>query len=272
MGAASREALANLRRHREATAGSDASSDTLIELARDLYAVAELLVAQPQLRRAMSDASTSPAWRAELLAGLLGGKVCAAAIEVSQHAVRERWSSPWDLTDALELAGDDTLFGAAEREGVLDDVEDQLFRFERILDAQSRLTTLLDEAIDPARRVGLLDAVVGAMLHPITRFLLEHAIVSQRKRSITFEVHDLLDEAGARHERSIARVLSAVDLTDAQQTRLATSLGEMYGRPVSVRTAVDPTVRGGLIVRVGDEIIDGSVAARLTGARAALAG
>jgi F-type H+-transporting ATPase subunit delta len=61
-------------------------------------------------------------------------------------------------------------------------------------------------------------------------------------------------------------------LSDAQQERLAAALSEMYGRSISVRTALDPHVRGGLVVRVGDEIIDGSIASRFAEARAALAG
>jgi F-type H+-transporting ATPase subunit delta len=46
----------------------------------------------------------------------------------------------------------------------------------------------------------------------------------------------------------------------------------MYGRAISVRTAIDPDVRGGLVVRVGDEVIDGSIARQFAEARAALAG
>ena len=70
--------------------------------------------------------------------------------------------------------------------------------------------------------------------------------------------------------RSIARVVSAVPLSDAQESRLAAALTAIYGRAMSVRTALDPHVQGGLVVRVGDEVIDGSVATRFAAARAAL--
>jgi F-type H+-transporting ATPase subunit delta len=70
----------------------------------------------------------------------------------------------------------------------------------------------------------------------------------------------------------VARVISAVPLTDEQERRLAAALTEMYDRPISVRSALDPEIRGGLVVRVGDEVIDGSVAHRFATARAALAG
>jgi F-type H+-transporting ATPase subunit delta len=96
--------------------------------------------------------------------------------------------------------------------------------------------------------------------------------VSGRKRSVTLAIDDLLDEAAALRERSVARVMSAVELTDAQQARLGAALSEMYGRTISIRTAVDPAVVGGLVVRVGEELIDGSIATRLAAARSALAG
>ncbi len=63
---------------------------------------------------------------------------------------------------------------------------------------------------------------------------------------------------------------TAVELSAEQTARLATALTDLYGRPISIRTVVDPTVLGGLIIRVGDEIIDGSVASRLLQARTAL--
>jgi F-type H+-transporting ATPase subunit delta len=272
MRAASRETLANLRAEREAALGTSASAGALNELAADLYAVSSLLNAQPRLRRTLGDASTSADWRAELIGSLLDGKVSAAAVEVTKAAVRGRWSSPWDLPDALELIADDTLFAVAEVDGVLDRIEDELFGFERLLDREPRLTTLLDEeTVEPARRIALLDDVVGDTLHPITRTLLEHAVSSKRKRVLASAVDILLDQAANRDHRSVARVLSAVELSDQQLNRLAGALSELYDRPISVRSAIDPGVRGGLVVRVGDEIIDGSVAARLTSVRAALA-
>jgi F-type H+-transporting ATPase subunit delta len=273
MRSASREAAANLGRRRREVLGDESSSETLTGLAGELYAVASLLVAQPRLRRMLADPATSPQSRADLVAGLLAGKVSPPASEIARAAVGERWSSPWDLTDALENAGDDTLFAAAERQEVLGDVEDELFRFERVLDSEGELATLLDEAAaDPERRVELLDRVIGGKVHPVTQALLQHAVRSERKRSVALAIDDLLESAAARQERSVARVISAVELSDDQQRRLVAALSQIYGRPISIRTAIDPHMRGGLVIRVGDEVIDGSIAARLTQARAALAG
>ncbi|HEV7203577.1 MAG TPA: F0F1 ATP synthase subunit delta [Jatrophihabitans sp.] len=273
MRSASRQASAKLREEQHAALGDKASAAALTTLADELYAVAGLLVAQPRLRRTLGDPATAPAARTQFAESLFGSKIDKVTLQVLKAAVGLRWSSPWDLTDALERAGGDALFAAAEKDGNLDRVEDELFRFERILDADGEIATLLDEqTADVSRRTGLLESLVGAKVSPLTLTLLKHAVGSQRKRSIALAIDDLLEQAAVRQERSVARVISAVPLTAAQQERLAAALGQTYGRAISVRTALDPSIRGGLVIRVGDEVIDGSVATRIVGARTALAG
>jgi F-type H+-transporting ATPase subunit delta len=270
---ASRQALDALRAEENAVFDGKVTADALADVAADLYSVAYLLVAQPRLRRTLGDPATSADGRAELVATLLAGKIGKQALSLAQAAVRLRWSTPWDLTDAIEDAGDTALFAAAEKQNGLDQLEDDLFRLERILEAEGEVAALLDEfTTDLARRARLLDSLVAAKVTPITLALLHHAVASQRKRSITLAIDDLLERATARRDRSVARVISAVPLTDAQQDRLAAVLSDMYGRAMSVRTALDPHVQGGLVVRVGDEVIDGSIATRFAAARAALAG
>lgn len=264
--------MAQLRARLDAET-ADLSSAELTEVAEQLYSFADLLVGAPRLRRIVGDPSTPEQSRTELISQLLEGKVRPATLSVVKAAAALRWSSPWDLTDGIEQSGDDVLLRTAELANSLDDVEDELFRFERILDGQSQLTTLLDEVSVPAqRRTALLRDLTRGRVHEVTQRLLEHAVASPRKRNVERALDDLLQAAAARRERSVARVLSAVPVTARQEQRLARTLSRIYGRPIAVRTAVDPSVRGGLLIRIGDELIDGSVAGRFTAARAALAG
>jgi F-type H+-transporting ATPase subunit delta len=231
-----------------------------------------VLAAQPRLRRLLADPATSADARTNLVGALLDNKVGAGAVDLVKAAVELRWSSPWDLLDAIEWAGDDVLLAAAERENAIDSVEDELFRFERILDNESNLTTLLDEqSATPERRRQLLESVVGQKVHPITLALLQHAVASQRKTSVLLAIDELIESAAKRRERSVARVVSPINLSDEQQQRLAAALTHLYGRRIDVRYAIDPTLLGGLIVHVGDEVIDGSLAARFAQARTAFA-
>jgi F-type H+-transporting ATPase subunit delta len=272
--AASRQALSAVRERLNAvlpTLPADAG-DSHKKLAGELYAAADLLASQPRLRRTLADPSTDASSRAELIRSLLAGKLGDVALDLIGAAVEQRWSSPWDLTDSLEISADEALLSAAEQQGKLDDVEDELFRFERILANAGELVAALDEAGVPAeRRVELLKSVLASKVNPITIELLTHAVGSSRKTNLELAIDDLLEASAARRARSVARVISAAELTAEQTSRLASTLTDLYGRPISVRIAVDSSVKGGLVVQVGDEVIDGSVASRLAAARAALA-
>jgi len=270
--AASRLALAELGERVEAVFGRAAGVDELTQLAEQLYAVVDLLIGQPQLRRKAADPTVHAEQRAQLITTLFDGKIADGTLAVLREAVSLRWSSPWDLLDALEITGDEALLKGIELNGNFEGVEDDLFRFERILDGDSRLTTLLDDyAAQPERRVALVTQLVEGKVDALTQRLLEHAVASQRKRSITHAIDALLELAARRRGRWMARVVTAAPLTSEQEARLSDALTEMYGRSITIRVAVDPRVRGGLVVRIGDEVIDGSVAARIAQIRTALA-
>lgn len=269
MQSASRESLALLRRDIEPMIVGRADSSAL---AGDLYGFANLLEGQARLRRLLSDPAAPIDQRKGTATALLGGKVGSGALELIGSAVGSRWSSPFDLVDSLVELGNQAVFAGAESTGSLAAMEDELFRFGRILEAESSVTTLLDDqSIDLPRRSALLRSLVGGKVQPLTMQLLEQAL-AQRGRGFALRVEALADAAAARQSRSVARVRSAVPLSPEQERRLAQALTATYGRPIGVRTEVDPAVRGGLVIRVGDELIDGSVAKRLASARAALAG
>ena len=243
------------------------------ELAGEMHQVSRLLEVQPRLRRAFGDPSTADDRRGEFARAVLTGKISDRALNLVVDAVRLRWSNPWDLTDALSIVGDEILLDSAQNAGHLDNVEDELFRFGRILRAQDDLRGLLDEQSVPAeRRVGLLNDVLGTKVDPATLGLLDQAVRSGRKRTIELAIDDLLERTAELRGQSIADVTSAVVLTDAQEERLSAALSRLYDRTITVRTLIDPSVQGGLVVRVGNEIIDGSVAHRLAVVRAELAG
>src|SRR4051794_17974505 len=176
---ASRQALETLRDEQNTVYDGRVSAQTLSKIADELYAVADLLVGQPRLRRALGDPATSPQARTGLLENLVGGQLSAQALRLAKAAVSLRWSTAWDLTDALEGAGDDALFAAAAKSGSLEQVEDELFRLERILDANGEAIGLLDEQTVPAaRRQQLLDSLVANKVSAPALSLLRHAVAS----------------------------------------------------------------------------------------------
>jgi F-type H+-transporting ATPase subunit delta len=247
--------------------------EQLAPLADQLFAVTELLDRELGLRRALADPSADPDRRQALFDRLLGSQLDAQALELFRPLVRERWSAPRDLADAAEALSRRAALGIAERSGTLDDVEDQLFRFGRILSAESDLRLALEDRGAPVdRKVGLLDRLIGDRVDPTTRQLLDQAVRAPRGRGLERTVTELVELAAARRERYVAYVTAPSPLTEQQERRLATALARVYGRQVSLQVTVDPGMLGGLVVRVNDEVIDGSVISRLASIRHRMAG
>jgi F-type H+-transporting ATPase subunit delta len=142
-----------------------------------------------------------------------------------------------------------------------------------VLDSETRLRDLLSDDDQPvASRVELLDGLVASKVKPATLALLRQAVRLRRTRTLDSVVNDLAELAAARRERSVARVTAAAPLTAAQERRLTEALSRIYGRAVSVQVELDPDQLGGLVIQVGDEVIDGSIATRLAQARQELSG
>jgi electron transfer flavoprotein alpha subunit len=83
-------------------------------------------------------------------------------------------------------------------------------------------------------------------------------------------VEELARMASVERNHALAEVRTAVDLTDEQRRRLAEALSRATGRTVDLKVVVDPSVIGGVVARVGDEVFDGSIASRLEDAKQAL--
>ena len=113
----------------------------------------------------------------------------------------------------------------------------------------------------------LLDRVLGGKVTPTTATLLRQAVALPRGRHLDVIAEELAELAAARRELSVARVATPVRLTPEQEQRLTTSLSRLYGRPMSLQVELDEALLGGLVVRVGGEVIDGSVAGRIEAAR-----
>jgi F-type H+-transporting ATPase subunit delta len=272
MQAASRESLAVAREQLESVIG-EADAAGLRTLGEELFAVLGVLSRERSLRRHLSDQSTDPDDRRRLVDTLFGGKIGDRALSVLSTVAARRWSAGTDLLDAVELLAREATLAQAERDEKIEDVEDELFRFGRILDGQPKLLELLsDEGRPAADRSALLDGLVEAKVHPVTRQLLDSLVRLPRTRSLEVAVDKLAELAAARRNRSVAHVTAAAPLSAAQQRRLADVLAHIFGRAVSLQVELDPDVLGGLVIRVGDEVIDGSIVARLSRARQELPG
>ena len=272
MQSTSRESLLAVREWFESQL-RDADESTLWTLGDELGSVTALLARERPLRRALADSSTEPEARQSLVSELFANQIAAASIEALRKVAAARWSNAQDVLSTVELLGRLPMLAVAERAGNTDEIEDELFRFERILDSDPRLERLLsDEQAAADQRIGLLDNLISEKVKPATRELLAQLVRTPRGRELSTLVTEVAELAAARREESIAHVTAAAALSTAQEQRLGDVLSRIYGRRVSVRVDIDPDVVGGLVVRIGDEVIDGSLASKLAKARQELHG
>jgi len=190
---------------------------------------------------------------------------------VLKGVVSQRWSSPRDLVDATEVLAVQAALLVAQADGSLDEVEDELFRFSRVVAQDPALRAVLtDRGLPDDRKTALLDGLLGERTRPETQRLVTSLVLAPRGRTLEDGLAEYGRLAAEIRERSVARVTSAIRLTDAQEERLAAALARTLGREVQLQVDVDPAVVGGLVVRVGDEVIDGTTKHHLRAARVAL--
>lgn len=270
--AASREALANLVAEFDSVAGG-LDADGLTALADDLTSVARLLITENTLNKHLAEPTDAATAKVALVDKLLAGKIGEPALNLVRTAASQRWSTEANFVDAIEHTARIALLQRAKVAGEVDEVEDQLFRFGRVLDSEPRLSTLLsDYTADAAGRIALLDKVVGtgSSANGTAAALLAQTVGLLRGERADEAVIDLAELAVARRGEVVAHVSAAADLSEAQRDRLTTVLTRIYGHPVAVQLNVDPELLGGLSITVGDEVIDGSIASRLAAAQTQL--
>ena len=263
MQGASRAALAHSVQAFEAS-----PAESSAEVSEGLYAVAALLDREPSLRRAFTDPASSPDARRGLAQALLGAQLGAAPLAVLSDLVAQRWNAPADLRAAVEVLAADAALRAAEHDGVLDDVEDELFRFARLLEREPALrAALTDPGLPDDRKTGLLRDLLGTRATPATVRLVEIAVTRSRGRSVETALDELAELAAQRRQRYVAEVKVARPLDPRQEARLTAVLERLYGRSIALQVDVDPSVIGGISVRVGDEVLDGTVQHNLEAVR-----
>lgn len=263
----SRESLTTLQASldaRRAEQGFDSVSG-------DLLAVASVLGGEKTLRQTLADSGQPVQLRTGVATSLFEGRIATPSMELLTDVVGARWSNDADLVDAVEQLGAQAAFTVAETDGTLDRVEDELFTFGRAVDESPELQlALTDPSIPPARKGDLVRDLVAGTASPVATALLAHAAGNLRGRRPAAAVEDLARLASDQRRQVLAEVRSAIPLDVDQRTRLAAALTRLQGRQVRVNVIVDPEVVGGIVVRVGDDVIDGSVSSRLEQARRAL--
>ncbi|MCK0112332.1 F0F1 ATP synthase subunit delta [Ornithinimicrobium sp. F0845] len=264
MQGASRSALAESREvlSQALEQGADRS-----QLGEELLKVAGVIGGNAVLRRSLADPSRESQPKIDLVNRLFSGRVSDEALHVASTVASRRWAAEGDLTATLESFGVEAILAQAEAAGRLSQVEDELFRFGRIVDGTGELRSALTDRRAPAAAKGkVVKTLLGDRSAPETVRLAELA-ATHRSTRFDHAIEAYLAIAARRQEQLTAMVTTAVPLTEQQLDRLTSALGSHYGREIRANAVVDPQVVGGIRVDIGDEVIDGTILSRLDEAR-----
>jgi F-type H+-transporting ATPase subunit delta len=160
------------------------------------------------------------------------------------------------------------LLAVAEAEDDLGTVENELFAFAKEVERDGRLREALTDPELPAEnKRALVQELLGDRANPHTVSILGFLIEQGRAKELGRIVEGLSDLAAERRKHVVAEVRSAVPVTLERRKKLAEALSKATDKNVEIKVVIDPSVIGGVLARVGDEVFDGTVRTRLEHAR-----
>lgn len=276
-----------------AAVAETAGSAALGGLAADLEAFEQLVLANPQLRAALTDTAVGGPARRAVVLDLLEGKVtpearrlaafaCMAvdAPEVPQalgwvstrvrHLGEGQDEEPGlSLTQSRQRVGG---FATEVHENMstaeLESLEDDLFRFARIVEATPALrAALTDRDLEVAARQGLVTQLLEGKMPASSLALARYVVTGGRARDFVGTLDYLVELTAQARGWRIARVRAAAPIEEAQRAELTESLGTLAGAPVELQVEVDESLLSGALIRIGDLQVDATARGRIDALR-----
>ncbi|GHF07170.1 F0F1 ATP synthase subunit delta [Pseudolysinimonas yzui] len=262
MGSASRAALASAV---TALAGEKgvtlATGEQLLSAGRDI-------AGSPQLRSTLVDPSIDEAAKSKLI-GKIFGSLDAVTARLLSGLTTARWSDSDELIDGIEQIGIRAIAAASPQASI----ESELFAFARAVTSDNELELAVGSTLsDPLQKAALVERLLGAKANPATVSIVRHLVQSPRGRRIGELLQSAAETVADASGGIVATVTAAAPLSAAQLEKLTSTLTTQYGREPRIALRIDPAVIGGLRVQIGEDVIDGTVAARLADLRLQLAG
>ncbi|HWS50730.1 MAG TPA: F0F1 ATP synthase subunit delta [Microbacterium sp.] len=245
-----------------------AASGVTLDTARELFAAARAVGGSSHLSGALADPS-APVEARQNIVGAVFGEFSALTRDVLKVAAAERWSNADQLIDGIE----ELAIRAAALSDANADIEGELFAFSRVIAGNSELELALGSRLGGEDAKGeLVERLLAGGASKPAILVVSSLVRQPRERRIRQLLNRAMNIVSSQRGRVVATVYSAKALTDAQQNRLSDALSRRYDGRVSLNVVIDPTVVGGLRVQIADDVIDGSIAARLADLRQKLAG
>ena len=160
-----------------------------------------------------------------------------------------------------------SLFEVAQEHGTLDRVRTELGEFADALEGNRDLAVFFfSPYFSTEEKKGALDRAIGGADDTTRNFL--ELLVEKHRMPAVFRVRRTLDALWEEENKLLpVEITSAVALDPAVVARLQEEIGRQTGRRVELTETIDPDVLGGLVLRVGNQILDASIRTRLDGLR-----
>jgi F-type H+-transporting ATPase subunit delta len=258
---------------RKALAGTNAALTSLgraeLRVAEDLLAAGRIIGSSKQLRTALTDGEADAAQKRALVEAVFGSKLTPDSVTLLTDLASNHWSASTDLLEGIEELG----LRVASQSARDVAIDAELFTIERAVASDAELELALGSKLNPTEsKVQIVDKLLAGNASPQTVAIVNHLVQQPRGRRIGELLRHAAAVVAEQRGFEIATVTTATPLSAEQLDRLARGLEAQYGRALRVNTIVDPAVLGGVRVQIGDDVIDGSVASRLSSLRQKLAG
>ncbi len=263
MGSASRTALAT------GVAALAAANGVTLTTGEELLAAARAIDGSSQLRALLSDPTLDATDRNGLVETVFAS-LGAATRELLGGLTASRWSNGAQLVDGVEELG---IRAIAKAQATTTDIVSELFAVDAAVRSDVELELALGSKLAaPGARAAVVDGLLAKQGSPATIAIVEHLVRSPRGRRIGALLQHTAQIVAETAGGIVARVTVAAPLSAAQERSLTADLATQFGGAPRIQYIVDPAVIGGVRVRVGDTVIDGTLATRLADLRLQLAG
>ncbi|WP_408910742.1 F0F1 ATP synthase subunit delta [Corynebacterium gottingense] len=265
MKAASREAQAKVsEKLDQLIQNSDNAVAVAMNVGAELFLIVNQLDGERALRIAVADNSVESSQRTGIMRDVFSAKVADPTLEILLAAAEQEWSTPREFRTGVVNLGRRAIARGAEKDGKLEQVETELYQLANVLEREKDLTQLLsDRTAASEKKRGLLANVIYGKVTMFTEALALQVIGRPRHNPVD-DLVGLSSELAGMRGKTVARVATAEELSDSQRGVLAQKLEKIYGREMAIHSEVDPSLLGGVVIRVGDEVIDGSTRGKLT--------
>lgn len=167
-------------------------------------------------------------------------------------------------SDPLVMAYAQALFQLVRAEGLLDRVEEELTHFQKTIASHGALKEFLSAPdIAAAGKKSALFEIFGQALTPLVRHWIETVVDHGRQRKLPLMIEAFFGLAEEAREKVTAEVITSIPLSEDLAKRFEEELSKVTRKRVFVKPLVDESILGGVIVKLGDKVIDGSLRHRL---------